>query len=185
MSHYEGNQNNLRNPYAQYSIPMDEDMPIKPEVEVQWLKDEVAELKKELAEQKRSAPPRRRKAPVKRPPTARETTTRATKKQTAHAGNRPVKKLPPMRTPGEQPRDSFGRFARKTGAVLWGAAKGTVKAVKSTAKAAQSAHKTVKRVSANARRRANLEARERRIALAEREKKLGLRKKKVTRRRKR
>ena len=163
-----------------------DDMPYKPgkspaEIEEGARREWQAELKKREAAAKHKST---RDANAKRrPPTARETTTRATKKQTARAGSRPVKKLPPMRASGEQPRDRLGRFARKTGAVLWGAAKGTVKAVKSTAKAVGKAHKTVKRVSANARRRANLEARERRIALAEREKKLGLRKKKVTRRR--
>jgi hypothetical protein len=122
--------------------------------------------------------------PRRMPPTARQTTARATKKQAARVGSRPVKKLPPMRTPGEQPRDSFGRFARKTGAVLWGAAKGTVKAVKGTAKAVGKAHKSVTRVQANARRRASLEATERKIALVERERKAGMKRKKIRRRRK-
>ncbi len=130
-----------------------------------------------------SKPTVRKKRTVKRPPTAREMTMKATRKQTAKAGSRPVKKLPPMRLPGEeQPRDALGRFARKTGTFLWGA---TGKVIVGTAKGIKKAHKTVKRVQTNARRRAKLEERERRIALAEREKKLGLRKKKVVRRRKR
>lgn len=97
---------------------------------------------------------------------------------------RSKKSLPPVRLPGEeQPRDSLGRFARKTGAVLWGAAKGAGRAVVGTAKGIKKAHKTVKRVRAAGRRRANLEARERRIALAERERKAGMKRKKVRRRR--
>jgi hypothetical protein len=164
-----------------------DDMPYKPgkspaEIEEGARREWQAELKKREIAAKRKAT---RDANAKRrPPTARQTTVKRT--QTARAGNRPVKKLPPMRTPGGQPRDSRGRWV-KVGAALWSGTKatvkGTVKAVKGTAKAVGKAHKTVKRVSANARRRANLEARERRIALAEREKKLGLRKKKVTRRR--
>src|SRR6266705_4139969 len=44
---------------------------------------------------------------------------KATMKQT-RVEARPKKALPAYRMPGEeQPRDSFGRFARKTGAVLW------------------------------------------------------------------
>jgi hypothetical protein len=114
-----------------------------------------------------------RAATAKKSPSPRRRST-VTRSKTAKTTARPKKSLPPMRTPGEQPRDSFGRFARKTGAVIWGAAKGTVKAV-------GKAHKTVKRVRSDMRRRARLEERERRISLAEREKKLGLRKKAVKR----
>lgn len=171
MFPYEGQQNNLHNPYRQQAIPMDEDLPIKPEVQMQELRAEIAELRQELAKQKRASAPR---------PAVRRKRTVVKSAQIA----RPVKKLPPMKTPGEQPRDNLGRFASKTGAVLWGATKATGRAIKSTAKAVGKAHKTVKRVQSAGRRRARLEERERKIALAEREKKLGLRKK-VVRRKKR
>lgn len=122
-------------------------------------------------------------APVrKRTPAKRKSPTRQA--QTVKASARPKRQFPPVRLPGEeQPRDRFGRFARKTGAVLWSATKATGRAVAGTVKTVRKAHKTVKRVQSSARKRANLEARERRIALAEREKKLGIRKK--VRRRKR
>jgi hypothetical protein len=80
----------------------------------------------------------------------------------------PAKRVVKPQPPVEQPRDRFGRFARKTGQVLWGAAKGTVKA-------AGKAHRTVKRVNASARRYKRLELREREVALRERQAKLGKR----------
>lgn len=133
---------------------------------------------------KPAAPAKRRTA---RPPTARQTTESRRKTRTSNARvpkavKRPVKPLPPMR--GEaQPRDHLGRFARKVGAGLWGAAKGTGRAIAGTVKGARKLHRKIKHVRAAGRRRANLEAKERRIALAEREKKLGIRKKRVVRRR--
>lgn len=99
---------------------------------------------------------------------AAEAKVKAVQRQTAKKRSAPTKQ--------EQPRDKLGRFARKTGQVLMGAAKGTAKAVKSV-------HKTVKRVRADSRRHASLEHRERKIALVERERKAGLKRKKVVRRR--
>jgi hypothetical protein len=101
--------------------------------------------------------------------------------QVAKTPARPKKEIP--RSAVSQPRDHLGRFARKTGAVLWGVAKGTVSAVAGGVKTARKAHKTVKRVQASSRRRQKLEMRERELAVKEREQKLG--KKKVIRRRKR
>jgi hypothetical protein len=131
----------------------------------------------------RSAPTVKRKPASSASPSPRRRST-ATRNQTAKTASRPVKPLPPMKST-EQPRDSLGRFARKTGAVLWSGAKATGRAIRGTARGIKKAHKTVKRFNADMRRRDRLEERERRIALAEREKKLGLRKKKVVRRRKR
>lgn len=146
-----------------------EDLPVKTDVQMQSLRDEIAELRQELSRQKRATRP-----------TVRRKRTVARTAQVA----RPVKKLPPMKTPGEQPRDNLGRFASKTGAVLWSGAKATGRAIVGTANGIRKAHKTVKRVQASGRRRARLEEKERKVALAEREKKLGLRKK-TTRKRKR
>ena len=112
--------------------------------------------------------------------TTRRRSTSTTRSKTARVGSKPVKPLPPMH--GDQPRDALGRFARKTGQVLWGAAKATGKAVVGTAKALHRTHKAVKRAHAGYKRRARLEEREQRITLAEREKKLGLRRKKIRRR---
>ena len=91
----------------------------------------------------------------------------------------PVKKPLPI----EQPRDRLGRFARKTGQVLWAGAKATGKAIKGTAKAVKSAHKTIKRAQSSARKRAALEYRERKLDLHKREQASGLRRKKVRRKR--
>lgn len=108
------------------------------------------------------------------------------KKRTVAKRKSPVKRKPkplPTLQGGEQPRDRLGRFARKTGQVLWGAAKVTGKAIKGTAKAIKRAHKTVKRVQANGRKRAALEHRERRLDLHKREQAAGLKRKKVVRKR--
>jgi hypothetical protein len=99
----------------------------------------------------------------------------------ARAPTKPKKELP--RSSVSQPRDHLGRFASKAGAVLWGAAKGTVNVVAGGVKTAQKAHKTIKRGQARARRRKNIELRERAVAVAKAEQKLGKRKKKVIRRR--
>lgn len=96
---------------------------------------------------------------------------KATTKQQATMPVRSKKELP--RSSVSQPRDHLGRFARKTGAVLWGVAKGTARAVVGTARVAQKAHKAVSRAQSDARRRARLEEREQKF-----------RKKKVIRRRK-
>lgn len=177
MSHYEGPQNNLHNPYRQQAIPMD-DMPYKPgkspeEIAEGAKREWEAELKKREAAEKRRAT--RAANAKKRPPTTRQTTTRATKKQTGRVGSRPVKKLPAYRLPGEQPRDSLGRFA-SYGAAVWrgtkAVARGTRRAVKATAKTVKSTHRAIKQSNATARRRANLEHRERALALRERAAKL-------------
>jgi hypothetical protein len=94
-----------------------------------------AELKKRAASEKRQAT---RAANTKRRPTTVKRT------QTARVGSRPVNKLPPMCTPGEQPRDNLGRFASKTGQVLKGAIFGTAHVVGGTVAAAQVGYKTVK-----------------------------------------
>jgi len=142
-----------------------EDFPYKPGQSPQ--EREIAALRQELAREKaRNA----RKQPAKRK------TTRSQKVSTP----KPKKSLPPVRLLGEeQPRDHLGRFARKTGAVLWGATKATGRAIKGTAKAMKRAHKTVKR--ADIRRRARLAMRE--LKLKERERKAGMKRKKVRRRR--
>ncbi len=146
------------------TIPM-EDLPMKaPTTKAQSEKSAVA------------------KASTTRSSTAKPTTRRrstTTRAKTAKSGTRPVKPMPQ-----EQPRDSLGRFARKTGQVLWAGVKTAGRAVVGTAKGIRKAHRTVKCVHAGYRRRARLEEREKHIALAEREHKLGLRKK-VVRRRKR
>ena len=114
-------------------------------------------------------------------PSVRKADAETKVKQSAQKRKSPVKKPPsPMKT--EQPRDHLGRFARKAGAVIWGAAKGTVKAVKGTSKAVESVHRTVKRVQANARRRAALEHRERKLDLHKREIAAGLKRPRTTRR---
>lgn len=92
-------------------------------------------------------------------------------------------KRPVKPSPKQQPRDTLGRFARKTGQVLWAGVKATGRAVVGTAKGIKKVHKTIKRARAGYRQRANLELRERRLALAEREKKLGLKRKTVRRKR--
>jgi len=126
----------------------------------------------------RSAPTVKRKPASSASKSPRRRST-ATRNQTAKTTARPVKPLPPLGAKQtEQPRDRLGRFARKTGAVLWSGAKATGRAIRGTARG-------VKRIRSDMRRRARLEERERRVALAEREKKLGLRKKTVIRRRKR
>jgi len=123
----------------------------------------------------------------KRPPTARQTTDRIAKRgkpkgkavtsktsrsQTVKTTQRPVKPLPAYRLPGEQPRDSLGRFASKVWSGTKVVARGTVRAVRGTAKTVKSTHKAIKRSNAAARRRANLEHRERSLALRERAAKL-------------
>jgi hypothetical protein len=109
------------------------------------------------------------------------TTSRSSNRQTAKTATaRPKKELP--RSSVSQPRDQWGRFARKAGTVIWGAAKGTAQAIAGGVKTARSAHKTIKRVNAANRRRRNLEMRERAVDIAEREQKL--RKRKVLRRKK-
>jgi hypothetical protein len=107
---------------------------------------------------------------------------KATSRQTAQMPATPKKELP--RSSVSQPRDHLGRFARKTGAVLWGMAKGTARAVVGGVKTARKAHEAVSRAQASARRRQKIEMRERAVAVAEREKSVGKRKK-VIRRRKR
>jgi hypothetical protein len=82
----------------------------------------------------------------------------------------------------QQPRDRLGRFARKTGHILWAGAKAAGSAVVGTAKTVKRAHRTIKRVRSSARQRSALELRERKVAIAEREHRLGLRKKKIIRR---
>lgn len=105
----------------------------------------------------------------------------ATRKRRSSSTSPKSKTKPVKPSPKQQPRDPLGRFARKTGQVLWGAAKGTVKAVKGTVKTVKKVHRTVKRIHSGARQRANLELRERKIALIERERKTGLKRKTVRR----
>ena len=121
-----------------------------------------------------------RSSTAKPTPVRRRSTT--TRRKTA-TSKRPVKPLPPLQ--GDQPRDALGRFARKTGQVLWGAAKATGRAIVGTAKGIHRTHTRMMRAHAGYQRRARLEERERHIALAEREHRLGLRKKRVIRRRNR
>src|SRR2546430_17682678 len=111
-------------------------LPYKPgqspeELEIARLKEE---LRKERSRNARTSP--RPTAPASKPPTARQTTAqrrkptnaRARQSQTVKSTARPKKSLPPMRTPGEQPRDNLGRFASKAGDVLKATARGTSKA---------------------------------------------------------
>jgi len=150
----------------QFEMP---DIPMKPELELKRLREEVAFLQKEITQQKRASSPK----PARKRKSTRTTTS---VKQTAMTVKRPVKKLPPLGAKQtEQPRDRLGRFARKAGTFIVGT-------VASSAKTIRKAHRTVSRVRAAGRRRANLEARERKLALAAREKKLGIRKKRVRRR---
>jgi hypothetical protein len=125
----------------------------------------------------KAAPKSKKKKVIRR---KRKTTTTTSRNQrTAKTPPRPKKELP--RSSVSQPRDHLGRFARKTGEVLWGAAKGTVGLVAGGVQAARSAHKRVQRVQAAGRRRRKLEMRERAVEVAEREQQL--RKRKVVRRR--
>jgi hypothetical protein len=122
------------------------DIPMKPELELKRLREEVAFLQKEITQQKRassSKPARKRKS----------TRTTTSVKQTAMTVKRPVRKLPPLGAKQtEQPRDRLGRFARKTGAVLLAGAKATSRAVAGTVKGVRKAHKTVKKIKRAAKR---------------------------------
>jgi len=154
-----------------------DDLPYKPGKSPQEL-EEGARREWEVELKKRESADKRRLTRVRN--AKKSTSTRrgspATQSRTGKT-KRPVKSLPPM---AGQPRDHLGRFARKAGAVLWGATKATGRVIKATVKGVKSAHKTVKRVNAAARRRDRLAERERAVRLREREKKLG-----KTRRRKR
>lgn len=120
--------------------------------------------------------------PMKPKPVVPAKGTATRKRRSSSSTAKSKTKRPVKPSPKQQPRDTLGRFARKTGQVLWAGVKATGRAVVGTAKGIKKVHKTVKRSRAGYRQRANLELRERRLALAEREKKLGLRKKKVVRR---
>lgn len=108
-------------------------------------------------------------------PTAKRrksTTSKTSRAQTVKSTARPKKSLPPHRLPGEQPRDSLGRFASKVWQGTKVAAKGTAKAVKGTVKTAKKVHRTAKRMGADMQRRDRIALKERELAVKERAKKL-------------
>lgn len=128
-----------------------DDLPYKPgkspaEIEEGARREWQAELKKREAAAKRKAT---REANAKRRPA---TTTR---KQMAKAGSHPVKPMPKMHTPGDQPRGPDGRWI-KVGKAVWSGTKATGRAAKhvlfgtaaivgGTVAAAQSGHRIVKK----------------------------------------
>lgn len=94
----------------------------------------------------------------------------------------PTQPKKPIPASSVQPRDRLGRFASKAGSLLWGATKGTARAVAGTVKVGKKVHKGVQAHQKQQKRRANIELRERAVAVAEREQQLRGKKKKVVRR---
>src|SRR5215813_12063063 len=76
-------------------------------------------------------PKPKRKKVVRR---KRKATSHTVNRRVASAPSNPKKELP--RSSVSQPRDHLGRFARKTGEILWGITKGTAMTIVGTVKTA-------------------------------------------------